>query len=199
MPPQVQLFYLYLVLAVLVLAVFLYVAWSTRRPRDVSYATVQRTRFGFFVLLVLVLGSALGLTLAKLPYERWEGAVPDRVVFVAGKQFAFAASDDPITTDEQWQARTMSAPVEVPAGSVVELRVTSFDVNHSVGLYDPAGVLVAQVQVMPGYVNRLRVKLDHPGTYTVLCLELCGNGHSRMRSVLQVKAPVVAGLERRMP
>jgi cytochrome c oxidase subunit II len=190
MPPQLPIFYLYLVLAAIIFIVFFAVALSSRRPREVPPRAIQRTRLAFLVLLILVLAPALGFTLVKLPYELWAGEVPDRVIFVAGKQFAFAVSEAPVTTDEEWQRATMAAPVEVPAGSLLELRVTSLDVNHSVGLYDPDGVLVGQVQGMPGYVNRLRVRLERPGRYNILCLELCGNSHSRMRGVLLVRGGV---------
>ena len=50
----------------------------------------------------------------------------------------------------------------------------------------PDHVLIGQVQGMPGYVNRLRLRFDRPGRYDILCLELCGNLHSRMRGVIQV-------------
>lgn len=188
MPPQLSIFYLFLVLAAIVLIVFLAVALSSRRPREVPPLAIQRTRLGFLVLLCLVLLPALGFTLVKLPYELWAGEVPDHVVFVVGKQFAFAVSESPVTSDEQWQRATMAPPVEVQAGSLLELRATSLDVNHGIGIYDPDGVLIAQVQAMPGYVNRLRVRLERPGRYNILCLELCGNSHSGMRGVLQVRA-----------
>jgi cytochrome c oxidase subunit II len=44
---------------------------------------------------------------------------------------------------------------KVPAGVPVEFDVTSKDVNHGFGLYNPEGRLVAQTQAMPGYTNRL--------------------------------------------
>lgn len=186
MPPQVWTFYLYLVLAAVIAAVFVGVALSSRRPREVAPGAIHRLRSAFFVLLTLILLGALGFTLARMPYDRWEGEVPDRVVFVAGKQFAFAVSETPVTTAEEWEERTAAAPVEVPAGSLLELRVSSLDVNHSAGIYDPDGVLIGQVQGMPGYVNRLRLRLDRPGRYDVLCLELCGMAHSGMRGVVMV-------------
>jgi cytochrome c oxidase subunit 2 len=184
--PQVWTFYLYLVLAAVVFAVFLWVALSTRRPGEVAPAKVQRLRLAFFVLLVVVLGSALGLTLGKTPYALWAEEIPDRVIFVAGKQFNFAVAEQPVETDAEWQAATLAPAVQVRAGELLELRVGSLDVNHSVGIYDPDGVLIGQVQGMPGYVNRLRLRLDRPGRYHLLCLELCGNGHSNMRGAIEV-------------
>jgi heme/copper-type cytochrome/quinol oxidase subunit 2 len=40
---------------------------------------------------------------------------------------------------------------------------------------------------MPGYVNRLRLRLQERGRYTVLCLEMCGMDHHKMRAVMDVK------------
>lgn len=122
----------------------------------------------------------------KTPYPRGN-ELPDNIVFVVGKQFSFALSDAPITNDQEYEARTYGTPVQVPAGSLVEFRVTSFDVNHSFAVYSPDNRLLAQTQAMPGYVNRLRVRFAEPGRHYVLCLELCGMGHHRMRGVFDVK------------
>ncbi len=73
-------------------------------------------------------------------------------------------------------------------GVPVEFNVTSQDVNHGFGLYDPQGHLVAQVQAMPGYTNRLIFTFHIPGTYTVRCLELCGAPHYMMESQLTVSS-----------
>ena len=108
-------------------------------------------------------------------------------MFVVGKQFSFALSNTPITNDQEYEAGTFSPPVQVSVGSLVEFRVTSFDVNHSFAVYSPDDHLIAQTQAMPGYVNRLRVRFHEPGRYYVLCLELCGMGHHRMRGVFDVK------------
>ena len=40
---------------------------------------------------------------------------------------------------------------------------------------------------MPGYVNRLRLRLDKPGRYKVLCMELCGMQHHEMRGAFEPK------------
>lgn len=91
------------------------------------------------------------------------------------------ASDAPETvhvTGYQWYwdlDRT-----EVPAGKPVRFEVTSADVNHGFGLYDAKDTMVAQVQAMPGYVNRLIHVFDAPGTYRVMCLEYCGLVHHEM-------------------
>ena len=187
MAPQVWIFYLYVFLALVVFAVFAYVASTTREPREVDAAGVARMRGAFAVLLVFILASALGITMRNMPYDLGEGEVPDHTVFVVGKQFAFAVSATPMTNDDEFERQaSVGGLVEVGKGALVEFRVTSFDVNHSMGLYDPDGTLVGQVQGMPGYINRLRMRFERAGRYMILCLELCGNGHSRMRGVLDV-------------
>ena len=73
-----------------------------------------------------------------MPYPS-DNDIPTNVVFVVGKQFSFGLSASPILDDEQYQAATFAEPVDVPAGRLVEFRVTSFDVNHGFSLYSPAG------------------------------------------------------------
>jgi cytochrome c oxidase subunit II len=183
---EMHAFYVFLSIASVLLAVFIYVALSTRRARDVDYHAAYALRKKLFFVLLVVLGLAMGMTLGKTPYPKGN-ELPDKVVFVVGKQFSFALSDTPITNDQEYEAGTYSAPVQVSAGSLVEFRVTSFDVNHSFAVYSPDDRLIAQTQAMPGYVNRLRVRFQETGRYYVLCLELCGMGHHRMRGVFDVK------------
>jgi cytochrome c oxidase subunit 2 len=182
---SLAIFRLFITLAAAVAVVFLGVGLSTRRHREYSPASGLRKVFFFSLSGILV--TFLGITLPRMPYPS-EGEIPDRVIHVVGKQFAFAISESPIETDAQWEEVTSFAPpVEVPAGRLIEFRVTSFDVNHGFSLYAPSGRLIAQTQAMPGYLNRLRVRLDEPGRYTVLCLEFCGSAHHRMRGVIFVR------------
>jgi cytochrome c oxidase subunit II len=183
---QMRALYVFLGVASFLVAMFIYAAWSTRHPKDIDYhsAYALRRKLLFLVLAVLVLG--LAMTLAKTPYPRTHD-VPDQVVFVVGKQFSFGISASPISNDDEYLAATYATPVELRAGSLVEFRVTSFDVNHGFSLYSPSNRLIAQTQAMPGYINRLRIRFSEPGRYHVLCLELCGSGHHRMRGVFDVK------------
>jgi cytochrome c oxidase subunit 2 len=151
-------------LAILALgAVFLRVRWLAHDGRD--YAPVQGTayRIRTIVFWVLVL---VGLPISILlfrenPYSA-QAAAP-QVVNATGYQW-------------YWDLDRS----EVTAGTPVEFRVTSADVNHGFGIYDAGGTLVAQTQAMPGYVNRLIHVFDAPGTYDVLCLEYCGLVHHNM-------------------
>ncbi len=184
--PQEQVFFFFIVVMAFIAAVFFAVGWSTRQAREVHAGAAHRLRKVFFVALSAAFLALLAVTLPRTPYSA-EISQPDRIVHVVGKQFAFALSESPISTEKEWEEGTYSAPVEVPAGASVEFRVMSLDVNHSFALYSPSHRLIAQTQAMPGYVNRLRLRLVEPGRHTVLCLEMCGMDHHKMRAVLDVK------------
>src|SRR5690242_885401 len=68
--------------------------------------------------------------------------------------------------------------LNLPIDRKVELAITSNDVIHS--FWVPQ---FAQKQdALPGQVNKLVITPDRLGTYPVICTELCGLGHSLMRS-----------------
>jgi cytochrome c oxidase subunit 2 len=181
----VTAFAVFLISTAVILATFGVVARSTAAHREVDYARANRVRLVFFVSLAVILVTFLGLTLSRLPYPV-EARTPNRIVLAVGKQYAWSLTESTTPTLANWD--TAFSPVAtVPAGAVVEFRVTTLDVNHGFSLYTPDGALLAQTQAMPGYVNRLRVVFDKPGTYTVLCLEFCGMSHHRMRGVVEVK------------
>ncbi len=84
-------------------------------------------------------------------------------------------------------AWAVDAPAGIRAGIPVEFRVTSTDVNHGFGVYDPGGTLLFQGQVIPGRIQRLVHTFDDPGTYEVLCLEFCGAKHHEMVTTFEVQ------------
>jgi cytochrome c oxidase subunit 2 len=171
--------------SILILVVFGAVAGSTGNSRTPDYARTNRFRLLFFASLTVVLLTFLALTLTRLPYVT-EARAPGRIVHAVGKQYAWSLTDGTGPSLENWD-RDFSPTVTVATGMPVEFRVTTLDVNHGFSLYAPDGHLVAQTQAMPGYMNRLRITFDQPGTYAVLCLEFCGMSHHRMRGVVEVR------------
>lgn len=185
MTPPTRALLVFLVVSSLIIVFFSWVAASTGSARDLDAKSAYRLRRRFFVVLTLFLLVMLVVTMPHMPYPGDEQK-PDRIVFAVGKQFSFGISDRPITTDGEWEAATSATPVSIPAGTLIEFRVSSFDANHGFSIYAPSGDLLGQTQAMPGYVNRLRMRFVQPGTYRVLCMELCGMGHHRMRGVFNV-------------
>ncbi|MGH6818354.1 MAG: hypothetical protein ACREC1_06230 [Methylovirgula sp.] len=139
-----------------------------------AIASAYRMRVWLFVLaLVILIGTNIH-TLGALPYAAThaeESATAVKRVDATGEQWSWTIN-----------------PNSFVVGQTVEFYVTSKDVNHGFGLYDPGMHIVAQTQAMPGYTNILRYKFTEPGTYQILCLEYCGLGHHEMRTQINVAA-----------
>jgi len=73
--------------------------------------------------------------------------------------------------------------IKIPAGSVVDIFVTSKDVIHGVDIQGTD----FNVMAIPGTVGYLRVKFDHPGVYHIVCHEFCGVGHQAMQGKIIVE------------
>ena len=72
--------------------------------------------------------------------------------------------------------------VMLPAGSTVDIYVSTPDVTHGLILLGTN----LNLMVVPGVVNYARVKFEEPRTYQLLCHEFCGTGHDRMATNLRV-------------
>ncbi|HET7561339.1 MAG TPA: c-type cytochrome [Rhodanobacteraceae bacterium] len=167
----------WLVGAALIALGFIFVIVQAGKPADDEqtrrathkWHVAQAWAFG-----VLFVAFAVGswATLRNFPIPPQSGDLDaQQVVNVVGRQWS-------------WDIK----PATVKAGSVVEFRVTSDDVNHGFALYAPDGRIVTQTQAMPGYTNKLLYTFKQPGTYTVRCLEYCGLMHAEMTHELDVVA-----------
>ncbi|MDR0792616.1 MAG: cytochrome c oxidase subunit II [Chitinophagaceae bacterium] len=67
--------------------------------------------------------------------------------------------------------------ITLPAGSEVNLYVTSKDVVHGFDI-DKKGV---NLMAIPGALSSATVKFSEPGIYRVVCHEYCGIGHQNMQ------------------
>lgn len=161
--PQTALLIVFGVFVILIAAVFITVA--VKSSRDKPYEEVSRVGYAirryWLVFLVALAVIQVSVATAFLPYSK--SGQPDVVVKVAGYQF-------------NWNIDKAT----VPAGSLVQFDVSTSDVTHGIGLYDPDGKLLASVQAMPGYTNKFELRLKKPGKYLVACMEYCGIGHHKM-------------------
>ena len=161
-----KLLLLFAFLSAIIVVVFIVVAWSTRCS-SLEQAEVARggyvIRRRWFVGLTLCLVGSFVATVPFFPYlPAAEALLPAEKVPVVAAQFFFTMPD------------------HFPLNRRILFAVTSHDVNHGFGIYDPQGRLIAQTQAMPDYVNYLAVTFRQPGRYKVLCLEYCGVGHAIM-------------------
>ena len=167
---QIVLGVVFALIAAALAAAFLVIGFEA--GSDVSIERVDRVghwlrrRWLAFLLVLGVL--VVGISLFDLPYATG-GPAGRTVVKAIGGQFFWSLQPD-----------------HVAAGTPVRFDVTSIDVNHSFGIYDPKGRLIGSVQAMPGYHNELDLTLSETGVYRIRCLELCGVNHSTMQNTFTV-------------
>lgn len=137
-------------------------------PQSVVTAGGYRLRRGWLWVLAAAAVAALALSLPAFPYGK-PATLTGRHYTVTAMQYAF------------------ELPPSVPADTPIVFDVTSKDVNHGFGIYDPQDRLIAQVQAMPQYVNHLPLRLRETGRYRVRCLEFCGIAHAGMEGAFEVR------------
>jgi len=136
----------------------------------------------------------------------FEQAPPDALeVQVLSKQFAWSfrypgpdgkygrtdikfindANGNPFGIDESDPAGKddiVNAALKVPVGRPIKLTLKSRDVIHNFFVRE----LRMKQDIVPGMEIPFHFKADKLGTFEIPCSELCGLGHSQMRSTLQV-------------
>ncbi|MBK8294890.1 MAG: cytochrome c oxidase subunit II [Solirubrobacterales bacterium] len=166
---QIIVLIAFLVVTVSLVAIFALVAVQARRNVEFELVTDTgyRLRRYWLAFLALLLTTGVVFSLFFLPYPGADET--NATVRVSGGLFYWSMN-----------------PETVPAGSKINFDVTSADVNHGFGIYDPDGVLIGSVQAMPGYHNQLDLSLDKAGTYMIACLEFCGFKHHEMTREFEV-------------
>jgi cytochrome c oxidase subunit 2 len=95
---------------------------------------------------------------------------------VVGQQFTW-------TFYYQRDGKQVASPqLYVPQGRPIKFTVQSRDVLHD--FWVPAFRM--KIDAVPGIDTSIRVTPNRPGTYPVVCAELCGLGHSTMRQTAHV-------------
>ena len=168
-------------LAIIALALFVS---ATRFPSAAALtatSTVYRIRSVYFVIILGVAAISLAFTLPMTPYpKKFSEHTPDVMVKAIGEMWSW-------TLTPSSGAASAGDNLILPVGKMVEFEVSSKDVNHNFAIYNSAGELIAQVQAMPDYTNRLFYTFNAPGHYYVLCLEYCGVAHHVMNTEFDVK------------
>jgi cytochrome c oxidase subunit II len=170
---------------VLVVTVILYSAWAFRmRPgqeNEDGPPIHGNTRLEVFwtaipaILLVSLCSYAYAvLTDIEKTHDN------ELVVQVRAVQFAWRfsypqASGRPVVSNQLY----------LPKDKPVRFDIRSEDVIHD--FWVPA--FRVKIDAVPGITTRLRVTPTRLGTYPVVCAELCGLGHSVMRSTAHVMTP----------
>jgi len=138
-------------------------------PPDHGNTTLEVTWTVLPTILLAVMGVWASIVLIQN-----DEAEPDRErIEVTAQQFAWS-----FTWREGVTKPIESGDLRIPVGRQVELRMRSLDVIHS--LYVPEFRL--KQDVVPGLTTSLLIDATEPGTYPIICAELCGVGHGTMRA-----------------
>lgn len=162
----------YSALVIVGVTIGLVVFRSTRvgfHVRMASRATMQKRETTWGIVVIVFLVVVLGATIFSVPYFSDAKSGAKQELDVTGRQFAW-------TID----------PPRVRAGLRTRVVVDALDVNHAVGIYDPGGTLIKQVNVLPGVTQEFGITFDEPGKYEIRCLEFCGVDHHLMENTLTV-------------
>jgi cytochrome c oxidase subunit 2 len=108
------------------------------------------------------------------------GRIDPRLVSDSGGNPLGLDRRDPAAADD-----VVRATLVVPAGRTVELVLRSKDVLHSFFVRE----LRVKQDAVPGMAIRVKFRAEKTGRYEICCAELCGLGHHRMRSYLEVVEP----------
>jgi len=113
---------------------------------------------------------------------------PDGRFGHTGIQFISDAGANPIGLDPKdpsGKDDIVTASLRIPAERDVLLLLHSRDLIHD--FFVPE--LRTKQDIVPGMEIPLEIHVDKPGSYEIACAELCGLGHSQMRSFLIVMPP----------
>jgi cytochrome c oxidase subunit II len=104
------------------------------------------------------------------------------------RAFISDAGGNPVGIDPQDSAGRddiVTASLRIPAQRKVLLLLRARDVVHDFFVRE----LRTKQDIVPGTEIPLELTIDAPGTYEIACAELCGLGHSQMRSILLAMPP----------
>jgi cytochrome c oxidase subunit II len=170
---------------VLVLTVVLYSVWNFRmRPGDelkdgppIHGNTRLEVVWTAFPALLLIALCSYAYTVLRSNEASKRG---EMTVNVTARQFAFEFS-----YPEANGKSIVASALYLPNNRPVVFKLRSLDVIHS--FFVPE--FSEKLDAVPGITTTLRVTPTRIGTYPVECTELCGAGHSLMRSTVYVVSP----------
>jgi cytochrome c oxidase subunit 2 len=186
-------------------------AYAIYRFRDhgqkATYFEGNNTLEIVWTLATVVLFVGLGLYARNAWAQvHFTDAAPDAIpIEVTGQQFAWnfrytgpdgkfgrtkpelvsASTGNPIgldSTDPVGKDDIVSPVMAVPVGREVDLILKSQDVTHSFFVRE----LRLKQDAVPGMEIHMHFTANDPGTYDLVCAELCGLGHYRMHTTLTV-------------
>jgi cytochrome c oxidase subunit 2 len=119
-------------------------------------------------------------------YFRYPG--PDAVFGVTQPKLVAPAEGNPLgldSSDPHAADDILSSELVLPANRQVDLRLRAQDVIHGFSVPE----MRLKQNAVPGETIHLHFTPTVPGTYAILCTQVCGLGHFRMSATLRVLPP----------
>ncbi len=190
-------------LALLHVLLFAGLLFRRRAPRPIHKFTLEYIPLAAFTLLFAWLGLRAQHLWAE---QRYTGADPAAMqVEVTGMQFVWyfrypgrdaafghtslalvdPGAGNPLGIDPRdayGHDDLVSGQLVLPAGREVDLTLRAQDVIHGFAVPE----MRLKQNAVPGQDSHIHFTPDIPGDYAILCTQVCGLGHYRMRAVLRV-------------
>jgi len=119
-------------------------------------------------------------------YFRYPG--PDATFGTIRPQLVAPGEGNPLgldPTDPHSADDNISSELVLPANREVDLRLNAQDVIHGFSIPE----MRLKQNAVPGQTIHLHFTPTTPGTYAILCAQLCGLGHYRMNATLRILPP----------
>src|SRR5215469_16869462 len=119
-------------------------------------------------------------------YFRYPG--PDAIFGITRSQLASAAEANPLgidPADPHGNDDIVTSELVLPSDREIDLRLQAQDVIHGFSVPE----LRLKQNAIPGETIHIHFTPSTPGTYAILCTQLCGLGHYRMNATLRIVTP----------
>jgi cytochrome c oxidase subunit 2 len=119
-------------------------------------------------------------------YFRYPG--PDATFGITRPQLVAPAEGNPLgldPTDPHSPDDFVTSELVLPSNREVDLRLAAQDVIHGFSIPE----LRLKQNAVPGQAIHIHFTPTTPGTYAILCTQLCGLGHYRMNATLRIVPP----------
>ena len=119
-------------------------------------------------------------------YFRYPG--PDATFGITRPQLVAPGEGNPLgldPTDPHSADDEVTSELVLPANREVDLRLRAQDVIHGFSIPE----LRLKQNAVPGQTIHIHFTPTTPGTYAILCTQLCGTGHYRMNATLRILPP----------
>jgi cytochrome c oxidase subunit 2 len=189
------LFYLILwitgVIFVIVEALLLYFLWRYRHKEGEARRPIYTHGNNRVEVIWTIVPAVICVLLALLSRSLWaeiKQQMPTEGLHleIQGEQFAwnirYPGPDGKLRTDDDLLTLNQ---LHFPVGRPVVVSLTSKDVIHS--FYLPE--FRVKQDAVPGMTTRIWFEATRTGSWEILCAELCGLGHYRMKGFVTVETP----------